>query len=326
MTGAPRSSPRGPPPRGAAPVPAPPTPSPAGAARIGAQRGDALRQAARIEFRLRQQLRRSRVAEEARIGGLVIIDGLGQRHEDRRPPAGGEFRHGQRAGAADHEVRPGIGSRHVIDERRRPACPVAMRGIGAARGGEVIRPHWCHHSQCAPRRAGNVAGSVSLRAPAPRLPPRTSTCRGRPPSQAGSCRRRQFRAHRIAEVAGLRTPGEDAGKARGDTPGQGRQGAVGAAGHGVLLLQEQGSVQQPGRYRRRERGVAADTPPARADAGAGAARLPAGRTAPAAAAPTSCCTTPLPRRPRIGSVCRSMPAAGTTRASSPRRVPIQHRR
>ena len=54
--------------------------------------------------------------EEARVGGLVVVHRVRERHQDARHAAGGELGDGHRAGAADDEVGLGVAARHVVDE------------------------------------------------------------------------------------------------------------------------------------------------------------------------------------------------------------------
>ena len=51
------------------------------------------------------------------IAGLVIVDRVGQRHQQGRQTGGSQFTDSQRTGAADHQVGPAIGMGHVFDER-----------------------------------------------------------------------------------------------------------------------------------------------------------------------------------------------------------------
>lgn len=50
------------------------------------------------------------------IAGLMIVDGGGKRHQHAADTGGAQFGQGGRAGAAYHQICPGIGSGHVGNE------------------------------------------------------------------------------------------------------------------------------------------------------------------------------------------------------------------
>ena len=72
--------------------------------------------ALRRQSRLRLLQCGARVDQELRVGALLVGDGARQRHHDRAQADGRELGNRQRAAAADHEVRPRIARRHVVDE------------------------------------------------------------------------------------------------------------------------------------------------------------------------------------------------------------------
>ena len=67
------------------------------------------------QLRLRQHQRRAAPRHGAGIGRLVIAGGMRIGHHDRRPAAGGQFGDGSRPGAAQNQVRVGIGAGHVVE-------------------------------------------------------------------------------------------------------------------------------------------------------------------------------------------------------------------
>ena len=46
----------------------------------------------------------------------MIIHGVGERYEQRRLGRRRQLRHGQRAGATDHQIRPIVGVGHICDK------------------------------------------------------------------------------------------------------------------------------------------------------------------------------------------------------------------
>ncbi len=52
----------------------------------------------------------------------MIVYGMGQWHQYRRHTGGGDLRHCQRPGPAQHQVGPGVGGGHIIDKRADLDC------------------------------------------------------------------------------------------------------------------------------------------------------------------------------------------------------------
>ena len=69
-----------------------------------------------VNSRLRQNRRRAGGGEDRGVGGLVLIERMRKRHQDRRPTDDGELRNGRSAGAADHQMRPRDARRQVGEE------------------------------------------------------------------------------------------------------------------------------------------------------------------------------------------------------------------
>ena len=140
---------------------------------------------------------------------------------------------------------------------------------------------------------------------------------------AGGAHGAMSRAHRVADHPGVHVAAEAVGKGLEHLARQVRQTAVGEAGDGVLLVDDQRTARQPG-------GDAAgpgDEAPephhhARLVTPHDRQRLQQ-RAAAGERARRARSSAPLPRRPPIESHSIGMPSAGTMRASSPRSVPSQ---
>ena len=78
-----------------------------------------------VRLALRNQHRRARFGEKARVVRLVVVDRRGKRHQNARHAGGRQLRDGERAGAADDQIGLGVARGHVVDERQsvRPAHP-----------------------------------------------------------------------------------------------------------------------------------------------------------------------------------------------------------
>ena len=127
------------------------------ATRSAASGSASARAASAIAQRRRGSARRSRSTSRRRVGelrrpaaaaraaprstrysalrGLVVVDRLRERHQHAADARGAQFGERQRAGAADHEVGPGVGGGHVGDEgldaRGDAGLAYARVGVGA---------------------------------------------------------------------------------------------------------------------------------------------------------------------------------------------------
>ena len=63
--------------------------------------------------------------QELGVPGLVVVDRGRERNQHAGHAGGAQFGNGQRAGAADHQIGPGIGFGHVGDEGFDPASTPA---------------------------------------------------------------------------------------------------------------------------------------------------------------------------------------------------------
>ena len=69
------------------------------------------------------------------IAGLMVVDRVGQWHQQGRQTGGSQFTDGQRTSATNHQVGPAIGLGHVFDK----GCTVSARHRPRiARGGQFI--------------------------------------------------------------------------------------------------------------------------------------------------------------------------------------------
>ena len=172
-------------------------------------------------------------------------------------PAAHSSASGQRAGAADHQVGPGVGRGHVGDEgldatrRRRP------RRRRAAASSRMLLAALVAHFERDARRAARPApcGTAALSARAPWLPPSTSrrsgaVAAGEALAGGGSA---AISARTGLPTVSSATPGKLSGKPRQHAPREPRQHAVGHARRAVLFVHDQRPAQQPARPARRAR-------------------------------------------------------------------------
>ena len=141
----------------------------------------------------------------------------------------------------------GSTSASTCDLRHRRRAPPRCR---ARRPGAGLR------ARARDRRRDSACGTVAFKRCAPWLPPNTSS-RARPVRRGealrGPATRGDVGAHRIADGARLHAGAEAAGKGLEHLGREARQPAVGQAGDGVLLVDQQRNAQQPRRDARRGR-------------------------------------------------------------------------
>ncbi len=189
--------------------------------------------------------------------GLVIVDGLRERHEHRRQPRCAQFGDRRCARAAHREIGPGVGGCHVLDERH--DLNVSSRGLVQATGLVVVlRTRLMAHQQLDPGRQAlqnlredDIDPVCALAAAEHEqaqvaMVPRIALTRRRE-------RRNRF-AHGIAEPLA-------AGKCIGESTklpfGKMRQDAIGRTGNSVLLVHEEWHAAQPCGDAARTRGKSA---------------------------------------------------------------------
>ena len=107
------------------------------------------------------------------VARLVIVDRAAGTARGRADAGRAQLGDRQRAGAADHEVRPAVGLGHVVDERLDAAATPALR-VGARRLGAQRLAAWWRTSSACPRRPRQRCGTTAFSARAPWLPPSTS--------------------------------------------------------------------------------------------------------------------------------------------------------
>ena len=177
---------------------------------------------------------------------LVVVDRAGQRHQERGAADDGEFGDGAGAGAGDHEMRGGEPVGDVGEERRQLGGD-AERGVGGAHPVEVLgaallrdpQPGAQRRRQQGDRGGQRVAEHARAEAAAGDQQADRAVRRRRRVGRAGQGGDR--RADRVAghDRGGA---GAAAGACRG-MPSASRSAkrassAVGAAEHGVLLVQD----------------------------------------------------------------------------------------
>ena len=85
---------------------------------VGGQLGQTMGEPLRRKIGLPDDLRGPDCGEMGGIGGLVLIERKGERHEDRRPSDDREFRNGRGAGARDDEMGAGHARRQIGEKGR----------------------------------------------------------------------------------------------------------------------------------------------------------------------------------------------------------------
>ncbi|MCY1426460.1 hypothetical protein D9M71_422810 [compost metagenome] len=203
-------------------------------------------QTGRVSRMLRQKHGSAGLGQIFGIAGLVIVDRMGQRHQQRRQTGGRQLAHGQRAGTADHQIGPGVGAGHVADERHHLGVDaglfVARTGqFGVLLAGLVVdlrTQRLAHEGQ---RRRQQLVERFGAEAAAEHQQARRAPGQSLPRGLE-----KQLLAHRIAGGTALGTGGEGVRKSLADLTGEGRQATVGGTGHGILLVDDQRHPGQPG--------------------------------------------------------------------------------
>src|SRR5215813_12990447 len=114
--------------------------------RRAGKRGDFGCQPIGREIVLAQAHRPARLLQHAGIGGLILIERVGQRHQDGRPPDGSEFCHGRSARARDHDVARRDPRRQIGEERRDLGRDLRSR-VDVGNPGEVLLTRLLHDGE-----------------------------------------------------------------------------------------------------------------------------------------------------------------------------------
>jgi hypothetical protein len=169
----------------------------------------------------------------------VIVDRVRVRHEDRRRAGRSEFGEGQGAGAADHEVGPRVGGRHVVLERHDVRLDAGVH-VGRARLVEVLRaalvPNRHRHARAAPPQHFRQRRVEALRALAAAEHEQVQRSLAAGIALRGRRHRRDRRAHRVADPFATR---EHVGEAGQHALRPAREQAVGDAGNAVLFVHDE---------------------------------------------------------------------------------------
>ena len=173
--------------------------------------GQPVRQPLGRQGGLRLQPGGLRVAQEARVGGLMIIDGMRERHEQRSHARRRHLGHRHGARAADEQV--GIAQRagHVLDERAAVGLHARL-GVGLLQRGQMLFAGLMDDRRTAIRRhAGQRlrhGGVQRLRAQAAAHDQQAQCAGARAIALRRIGQRAQVGAHRIAQRFALgNTPG-----------------------------------------------------------------------------------------------------------------------
>ena len=216
------------------------------------------------QLRLRRQDRAAGGRQRHGIGGLVVVHGIGIRHQNGGAANRGEFRHRRGTGPADHQLRRGHASGHVAEEDRQ---------LGIDPGALICRPHrpllsgphLLGHGEPLAQRLGQQGDrprhqlGENARALAAAKDEQIDRAAAR--WRVGLIQHRQHGvAHRIAEMH-QRSPGGRIGHrpgAAGDPVDAAREQPVDPAQHAVLLMDQPRQAQPPGRRQGRQRRIAAE--------------------------------------------------------------------
>src|SRR5574343_923904 len=241
------------------------------AAGIIADQGDGFRR----QLGLRQQEGAAGMDQELGVPGLVVVDGMRERHQDAGHASRRQFGDGQRAGPADDQVGPFVGAGHVLDEGDAMRLDTDRGVVGLQRveillaglmddlrlvGFAELRHTLGHHF---------VQGLGAEAAADDEHVQRTATL-GQPFS--GGSNFCDLRADRIADPGAFAEHLREAGQ---DAVGDPGQHLVGQPGDRILLVQHQRHAGQRRHHAAREGDVAAHAEhDVRLDLANGLERLP----------------------------------------------------
>ena len=289
------------------------------------------RNASGVKIALRDHRGAARLGQRARIGRLVIVDRARQRHQDRRPAGDRQFGNGGGAGARDHQMRRRQRLGHVGKERGEFRVD-AGRIIGGAhprpgpRRGIAARPKT--RAQRGRQRRQRRRHDIAEHARAERAAQHQQAQRVRRRHVRHCGERGDRRAHRIAGDHRRRACRHalGGGEAQRQHVGVARQEPVGAAEHGVLLVQDHRRA-MPHQARRQAPARRTDSrrsPPPPRHACAPGSAAPAPRHPPAPSPPCRRAATPRPAMPAPLMTNCSRP--GEHRALQAARPRIGHQR
>ncbi len=169
----------------------------------------------------------------------MVINRVGQRYQQRRQTGGGQFADGQCACAADHQIGPAIGLGHVLDERRYlrldAHVAIALGGDGVMILARLMK----HFGLDVLRQLGQRLGQQlvqRLRTQATAQHQQTSLASGQ---CLARCFEKQLDTHRVAGGTALGRGGKCIRERLAHAAGERRQTAVGSAGNGILLVDDQ---------------------------------------------------------------------------------------
>ena len=157
----------------------------------------------RRQFALRDAPARTGIRQHIGIGGLIVVHRMRSGNKDRGAADHRQLADGARAAARDHEMRLRHARGQIVEETarvrpsRRPSRRPRAR-IPDLRGGIAAR---CRDAREISGSIATAAGTSSLNARAPWLPPNTSRCSGPFVGRRIIWRARErddFGAHRIA--------------------------------------------------------------------------------------------------------------------------------
>ena len=110
---------------------------------------------------------------------LIVVKGVGQRHEQAGPADGGQLGHGRGAGAGDDELRRGDPLGQIAEEGREMRGDLGV-GISLAKRRQILLAGLLHdvsRPRISSGRRSSAGGNASEKKRAPWLPPNTSSSR-----------------------------------------------------------------------------------------------------------------------------------------------------
>lgn len=235
--------------------------------RVGEQGFDELGQPFAGALAVRQQQAGARVAEHPGVVRLVIVRRVRVGHQDGGHAGARQFRHGGRAGPADHQVGRRVGEVHPVQVGHGGGHRTALQpGPDLAEGGRAGLDQQAQVVPVPPAPGqldgglGQAGGAQAAAVEHHQVPARRHA---EVPPGLGAQRRPVQRGHRAdqghADGLGRQTGGQvRAGAVEGERrAGEPGREAVGPPGHGVRLVHHAGQLGEPGAHDHRRAGVAA---------------------------------------------------------------------
>ena len=105
------------------------------------------------------------------VARLMVMHRIGERHQHRGQARGAKLGHGGGPGAAKHQIRPGIGRSHVVDEGTHTGRVIARRRIGLAGHGLVTHTGLVAHFDARGPQGVEMTAHMHVQGMGPQGPP-----------------------------------------------------------------------------------------------------------------------------------------------------------